>query len=224
MREDVTIVSPLNLPATMPEHASALYARNVQSFLELVTEDGALKLDFDDEVVKGACVVARRERSTRLMDIVTELAIVVLAGFVGFLVISKVPNTLHTPLMSGTNAIHGIVLLGGLVLIGEADGCADQGPARHRDRVRDDQHRRRVPGHRPHAGDVQGQEARAGRGRLMDSDVINLLYIVAFSLFIIGLAQLTCRRRRCAATAPPRSAWRRGDRDAAARGHRQLGR
>jgi NAD(P) transhydrogenase subunit alpha len=56
------------------------------------------------------------------MDIVTELAIVVLAGFVGFLVISKVPNTLHTPLMSGTNAIHGIVLLGGLVLIGPADG------------------------------------------------------------------------------------------------------
>jgi len=56
------------------------------------------------------------------MDIVTELAIVVLAGFVGFLVISKVPNTLHTPLMSGTNAIHGIVLLGGLVLIGKATG------------------------------------------------------------------------------------------------------
>ncbi len=56
VREDVTIVSPLNLPATMPEHASALYARNVQSFLELVTEDGELKLDFDDEVVKGACV------------------------------------------------------------------------------------------------------------------------------------------------------------------------
>ena len=56
------------------------------------------------------------------MDLVTELAIVVLAGFVGFLVISKVPNTLHTPLMSGTNAIHGIVLLGGLVLIGEATG------------------------------------------------------------------------------------------------------
>ncbi len=56
------------------------------------------------------------------MDIVTELAIVVLAGFVGFLVISKVPNTLHTPLMSGTNAIHGIVLLGGLILIGEAAG------------------------------------------------------------------------------------------------------
>jgi len=48
----------------------------------------------------------------------TNLAILVLAGFVGFIVISKIPNTLHTPLMSGTNAIHGIVLLGGLLLLG----------------------------------------------------------------------------------------------------------
>jgi NAD(P) transhydrogenase subunit alpha len=46
------------------------------------------------------------------------LAILVLAGFVGFAVISKVPNTLHTPLMSGTNAIHGIVVLGALVVFG----------------------------------------------------------------------------------------------------------
>ncbi len=50
----------------------------------------------------------------------TNLAILVLAGFIGFVVISKVPNTLHTPLMSGTNAIHGIVLLGGLIVIGLA--------------------------------------------------------------------------------------------------------
>jgi len=56
------------------------------------------------------------------MDLLTELAIFVLAAFVGFSVISKVPNTLHTPLMSGTNAIHGIVLLGGLLVIGEAAG------------------------------------------------------------------------------------------------------
>jgi H+-translocating NAD(P) transhydrogenase subunit alpha len=51
----------------------------------------------------------------------TNLAILVLAGFVGFVVISKVPNTLHTPLMSGTNAIHGIVLLGALLLLGLAN-------------------------------------------------------------------------------------------------------
>ena len=55
-------------------------------------------------------------------SLVVELAILALAAFVGFEAISKVPNTLHTPLMSGTNAIHGIVLLGGLVLIGPADG------------------------------------------------------------------------------------------------------
>jgi NAD(P) transhydrogenase subunit alpha len=52
------------------------------------------------------------------VDLLTELAILVLAAFVGFEVISKVPNTLHTPLMSGTNAIHGIVLLGGVLLLG----------------------------------------------------------------------------------------------------------
>jgi NAD(P) transhydrogenase subunit alpha len=56
------------------------------------------------------------------MDLLTELTILVLAAFVGFEVISKVPNTLHTPLMSATNAIHGIVLLGGLLLIGPAEG------------------------------------------------------------------------------------------------------
>ena len=57
--------------------------------------------------------------------IVTELAILVLAAFVGFEVISKVPNTLHTPLMSGTNAIHGIVVLGGLLLMHEAHGLLE---------------------------------------------------------------------------------------------------
>ena len=50
--------------------------------------------------------------------LLTNLTILVLAGFVGFYVISKVPNTLHTPLMSGTNAIHGIVILGGLLVLG----------------------------------------------------------------------------------------------------------
>ena len=60
------------------------------------------------------------------MDLLTELTILVLAAFVGFEVISKVPNTLHTPLMSGTNAIHGIVVLGGLLLIGPADGFLEE--------------------------------------------------------------------------------------------------
>ena len=55
---DVKIVSPLNLPASMPEHSSQLFARNVQALLELlIGQDGALALDFDDEIVKGACIV-----------------------------------------------------------------------------------------------------------------------------------------------------------------------
>ncbi|MGD0454496.1 MAG: Re/Si-specific NAD(P)(+) transhydrogenase subunit alpha [Solirubrobacteraceae bacterium] len=58
VRHDVKIVSPLNLPATMAEHASQLFARNVLALLELfVGEDGTLQLDFDDEIVKGACIV-----------------------------------------------------------------------------------------------------------------------------------------------------------------------
>jgi NAD(P) transhydrogenase subunit alpha len=57
--------------------------------------------------------------------LITNLGTLVLAGFVGFFVISKVPNTLHTPLMSGTNAIHGIVILGGMLLLatGAASGA-----------------------------------------------------------------------------------------------------
>ena len=53
-----------------------------------------------------------------MSQLVINLAILVLAGFAGFLTISKVPNTLHTPLMSGTNAVHGIVLLGGIIVLG----------------------------------------------------------------------------------------------------------
>ena len=55
--------------------------------------------------------------------LLTNLGTLVLAAFVGYAMISKVPNTLHTPLMSGTNAIHGIVVLGGIVLL--ATGAAD---------------------------------------------------------------------------------------------------
>jgi H+-translocating NAD(P) transhydrogenase subunit alpha len=61
VRHDVTIASPLNLPAEMPEHASQLYARNVLSLLDLIAPEGELVLDFDDEVVRGATVVRAGE-------------------------------------------------------------------------------------------------------------------------------------------------------------------
>ena len=50
--------------------------------------------------------------------LVTELTVLVLAIFLGFEVISKVPTMLHTPLMSGTNAIHGIVIVGAIIIAG----------------------------------------------------------------------------------------------------------
>jgi H+-translocating NAD(P) transhydrogenase subunit alpha len=57
VKEGVTIAGPLNLPATMPDHASSLYARNIQSLLGVMTgEEGALELDFEDEVIAGACI------------------------------------------------------------------------------------------------------------------------------------------------------------------------
>src|SRR5205809_2718569 len=64
---------------------------------------------------------AGEELGSRLMhtsQIVIELTVLVLAIFVGFEVISKVPTLLHTPLMSGTNAIHGIVLVGAIIVAG----------------------------------------------------------------------------------------------------------
>ena len=60
------------------------------------------------------------------MDLMTEITIFVLAAFVGFEVISKVPTTLHTPLMSQTNAIPGIVMIGGLIVIGVADDSLEK--------------------------------------------------------------------------------------------------
>jgi NAD(P) transhydrogenase subunit alpha len=57
--------------------------------------------------------------------LVAYLTVFALAAFVGIEVISKVPSILHTPLMSGSNAIHGIVLVGALTIMGEASGTAE---------------------------------------------------------------------------------------------------
>jgi H+-translocating NAD(P) transhydrogenase subunit alpha len=59
-------------------------------------------------------------------QLVAELTIFALAIFVGIEVISKVPTMLHTPLMSGTNAIHGIVLVGAMLIAGTADSTIEQ--------------------------------------------------------------------------------------------------
>ena len=92
-----------------------------------------------------------------------ELTILVLAIFLGFEVISKVPTMLHTPLMSGTNAIHGIVLVGAILVAGDADADTLTRVVGFVAVVLGDrERRRRLRRHRSDARDVQ--EAR-GRGR-----------------------------------------------------------
>jgi NAD(P) transhydrogenase subunit alpha len=74
IEHDVKILGPLNVPSTMAEHASQLYARNVESLLGLmVSEEGQLSLDFEDEIIKGACI-------TRGGEIVNEAAAKAAAG------------------------------------------------------------------------------------------------------------------------------------------------
>ncbi len=67
MAHDVKIAAPLNVPSTMAEHASQLYARNIEALLGLMIKDGKLELDFEDEVIAGACI-------TRDGEIVNEAA------------------------------------------------------------------------------------------------------------------------------------------------------
>jgi NAD(P) transhydrogenase subunit alpha len=69
--DGVRIIAPANLPSEMPQHASQLYAKNVQNLLELMAaEDGALNLDFDDEIIAGACITHSGEiRNERAREV-----------------------------------------------------------------------------------------------------------------------------------------------------------
>ena len=121
----------------MPVHASQLYARNVVNLLLLMTADGEVVPDFDDEIVAGMCVTHRRstrhepaDRERRpggrpMSEAIDLLTFFVLAVFVGFEVVSKVSSVLHTPLMSGANAIHGVILVGAIIVAGHADCTPD---------------------------------------------------------------------------------------------------
>ena len=117
-----------------------MYGKNMQTLLELILdEQGELNLDFNDEIVAGTvvahkgevphphmrkllnlpelqCTSIRHTRGIRQMDIlILLLALFVLSLFLGVELITKVPPTLHTPLMSGTNAVSGITLVGASV-------------------------------------------------------------------------------------------------------------
>ena len=59
-------------------------------------------------------------------ELIASITILVVSAFLGIELISRVPTLLHTPLMSGTNAIHGIVLIGGMLILGSADSSLEK--------------------------------------------------------------------------------------------------
>ena len=89
-----------------------------------------------------------------VLDLWSMLFVFMLATFVGFQVIQNVSRLLHTPLMSLTNAISAIAVVGSIIIAGEREVDLQHDPRHGRGRRVDDQHRQRLPDHRPHAEDV----------------------------------------------------------------------
>jgi hypothetical protein len=166
-----------------------------------------MKLDTADEIARGMLIarggddrpsgeVAERRGPARRRDdglLIFGLYIFVLAIFVGYQVISKVPPLLHTPLMSATNAISASRWSARWSRPAATSTRVDD-PRLHRGDRRDHQRRRRLHDHRPHAEDVQegaGEAAQADRGQEVSVDIaIQLMYLVASALFILGLRGL----------------------------------
>jgi NAD(P) transhydrogenase subunit alpha len=124
--DGVTIVAS----STSERDAAArdqMYSRNVWTFLNHLLGGGSeLTLDFEDEITRETVRDTRGQgaqgaRGLMTMTLLNSITVFVLAVFIGIEIISKVPTMLHTPLMSGTNAIHGIVLVGAMLIAGSAD-------------------------------------------------------------------------------------------------------
>ena len=74
IKDGVTIIGPINLPSSMPVHASQLYAKNLTSLMKLFTKDNTLGLNFEDDIINAACVTHAGEiRSSRIKDALAAL-------------------------------------------------------------------------------------------------------------------------------------------------------
>ncbi len=128
----VKIVGHLNVPGRLAATSSALYARNLVSFLDVLIKDKQFNVPWDDEIVKATLLTKdgavvhpnsnRREprdgrdgggRSVRVPAVDFVLAV-----FVGYYVVWSVTSALHTPLMSVTNAISSVIVVGALLAVG----------------------------------------------------------------------------------------------------------
>lgn len=76
VRHGVTILGPINLPATVPVHASQLYAKNILTLLQYLIKDGGLQLNFEDDIIRDTCVTHGGEiRNQRIKDALAELTV-----------------------------------------------------------------------------------------------------------------------------------------------------
>ena len=123
---------------------------------------------------------------------VFRLSIFVLAIFVGYYVVWSVTPALHTPLMSVTNAISSVIVVGALLAVGvDLDGRGDRARPLlrlHRADARQREHFRRLPRHPAHARHVQAEGAGSAP---MSASLTAFLYLVAGVLFILALRGLS---------------------------------
>ena len=139
-KHGVTIVGWLNLASTVPYHASQMYARNVTAFILHLVKDGQAPNGHERRNHPRNLVDARRRGRERTssrvflaprpagiarkdldaVDLITSLYVFMLAAFIGFEVIRRVSPLLHTPLMSLTNALDAIAVVGAIIMAGES--------------------------------------------------------------------------------------------------------
>ena len=175
----VTIIGAINLASAVPYHASQMYAKNLTNFLVHLVKDGKLQLNLARRnhpqhaghaewrnresasagVLRIACLSLSSEGGNLVVtnDLLNSLYVFILAAFIGFEVIRRVSPLLHTPLMSLTNALDAIAVVGAIILAGEHKSNARGHAGHHRHRRGHQQYRWRLHHYRPHAQDVQIQ-------------------------------------------------------------------
>ncbi len=204
-RHGVTIIGTLNLPGSMAQHASQLYAKNVQALIGLLAPEGELVLDMDDEIVRDALVTHD--------GLVVNARVAALAG--------RRAHEHRPDHRADRLRARGLRRLrGDLEGADDAPHAADErherdprhrhrrrdpgrrrlarrhaldGVRRDRGRLRHRQRGRRLPRHRPDAADVQAP-ADGAEGEVSRDDAIRLAYLVAAVLFILGLKFLSTPR------------------------------
>ncbi len=141
-----------------------------------------------------------------VLDLWSMAFVFLLATFVGFQVIQNVSRLLHTPLMSLTNAISAIAVVGSIIIAGEQKDDLQHRPRHRRGRRLRHQHRQRLPDHRPDAEDVPRAEATV---MTLAEHLTQASYLAAAALFILSLRWLSDPKTARRGVPPASPAWRR---------------